>query len=250
MKYTGFVNNPIKPLKRLLKISSPIDIANLKRDGWVFDSKWDNNILLSYVKSPDGKIYKWNNDGKLILIKNNPYKSEAQRRKFHAMAERGEISPEVVEEFDEASKGLKLPERANPKPIRQLGTGANVYYETNKIRVNDLSNGNVILIAHPKGDWSDSTSITFETPEEAVKIAKRLNKEYPQGYPYALLIDRVIEGWRSRSNPATYVITDGDTGKITHELKDHAKAKRGLAALNRIAGRKRYFMMTFDSMGR
>lgn len=40
-----------------------------------------------------------------------PYKSKAQQRKFHAMAERGEISKKTVEEFDKASKGKKLPEK-------------------------------------------------------------------------------------------------------------------------------------------
>lgn len=40
-----------------------------------------------------------------------PYKSEAQRRKFHAMEKRGEISRATVKEFDEASKGKKLPEK-------------------------------------------------------------------------------------------------------------------------------------------
>ena len=44
-----------------------------------------------------------------------PYKSEKQRKKFHAMLKRGEISKEVVDEFDRASKGKKLPERVKPK---------------------------------------------------------------------------------------------------------------------------------------
>jgi hypothetical protein len=44
-----------------------------------------------------------------------PYKSQAQRRKFHAMEKRGEIDRETVEEFDEASKGKKLPEHVKPK---------------------------------------------------------------------------------------------------------------------------------------
>ena len=34
-----------------------------------------------------------------------PYKSRAQQGKFHAMLERGEIDPEVVEHWDKASKG-------------------------------------------------------------------------------------------------------------------------------------------------
>jgi hypothetical protein len=43
-----------------------------------------------------------------------PYKSDAQRRKFHAMLSRGEISKAVVEEYDRASKGIDLPERVKP----------------------------------------------------------------------------------------------------------------------------------------
>lgn len=39
-----------------------------------------------------------------------PYKSNAQRKLFHAKEERGEIKPEIVKEFDQASKGKKLPE--------------------------------------------------------------------------------------------------------------------------------------------
>jgi len=44
-----------------------------------------------------------------------PYKSAAQRRKFHAMLRRGEISEKVVKEFDRASKGKKLPEKVGKK---------------------------------------------------------------------------------------------------------------------------------------
>jgi hypothetical protein len=44
-----------------------------------------------------------------------PYKSDAQRKKFHAMEARGEISPKVVKEFDKASKGKKLPAKAKKK---------------------------------------------------------------------------------------------------------------------------------------
>jgi len=44
-----------------------------------------------------------------------PYKSDAQRKKFHAMAARGEISPDTVKEYDQASKGKKLPARVTKK---------------------------------------------------------------------------------------------------------------------------------------
>lgn len=50
-----------------------------------------------------------------------PYASDRQRRKFHAMAARGEISEQTVEEYDRKSKGLTLPETApkRKKPKRK-----------------------------------------------------------------------------------------------------------------------------------
>jgi len=51
-----------------------------------------------------------------------PYKSDAQRKKFHALLERGEISKKTVDEFDKASKGLKLPERVTPKKSTHQAT--------------------------------------------------------------------------------------------------------------------------------
>jgi hypothetical protein len=44
-----------------------------------------------------------------------PYKSDKQRKFFHAAEERGEISHKTVKEFDKASKGLKLPEYVKDK---------------------------------------------------------------------------------------------------------------------------------------
>ncbi len=43
-----------------------------------------------------------------------PFKSEAQRRKFYAMSERGEISKNKVKEYEEKTKG-DLPERVKKK---------------------------------------------------------------------------------------------------------------------------------------
>jgi hypothetical protein len=39
-----------------------------------------------------------------------PYSSDAQRRFFHAAEARGDIKKSTVDEFDKASKGMKLPE--------------------------------------------------------------------------------------------------------------------------------------------
>jgi SAM-dependent methyltransferase len=52
-----------------------------------------------------------------------PYTSDAQRRKFHAMENRGEISPRVVDEFDRASREKKLPEKKKPTKKMQPTRG-------------------------------------------------------------------------------------------------------------------------------
>jgi hypothetical protein len=44
-----------------------------------------------------------------------PFRSKAQARKLFAMAERGEISKEKVEEFARATDFSKLPERVGKK---------------------------------------------------------------------------------------------------------------------------------------
>ena len=42
-----------------------------------------------------------------------PYKSDAQRKKFHVMLSKGEVSKSTVDEYDKASKGKKLPTRVS-----------------------------------------------------------------------------------------------------------------------------------------
>lgn len=167
MKYTGFVNNPAgNTPNKIIKWRGRSDIYQVNKDDKVIakiqrrkDGDWELSNRYKQIIGY-GSLEHCKSIAKTLI---NPYKSEAQRRKLHAMAERGEISPDVVAEFDKESEGVELPERVNP---------------------------------------------------------------------------------------AIYVITNGDTGKVTHEIRDRAKAMKTLAALNRIAGYKQYFLMTFDSMGR
>src|SRR5690606_40274964 len=44
-----------------------------------------------------------------------PFKSKAQRRKFYAMAQRGEIPWETVHEWERKTGNRKLPERVNKR---------------------------------------------------------------------------------------------------------------------------------------
>lgn len=44
-----------------------------------------------------------------------PYKSDAQRKKFHSLLAKGKIAKKVVDEYDATSKGKKLPEKVKKK---------------------------------------------------------------------------------------------------------------------------------------
>ena len=47
-----------------------------------------------------------------------PYKSDKQRRYFHAAQTRGEIPKSVVEEYNEKTRGKTLPEAIKTKKYR------------------------------------------------------------------------------------------------------------------------------------
>jgi hypothetical protein len=49
------------------------------------------------------------------------YVSEAQRRKFHSLLAEGKISKATVDEFDKASKGMKLPEHVGDRKKKKVG---------------------------------------------------------------------------------------------------------------------------------
>lgn len=49
-----------------------------------------------------------------------PYKSNAQRKLFHALLNRGEIDKKTVEEYDKESKGKKLPEKVKYSRLKKM----------------------------------------------------------------------------------------------------------------------------------
>ncbi len=78
------------------------EIMKSKNQLW---KNWMEKCMKSMQKS-------WGDQNLIMSEKlKKPYRSEAQRGKFHAMKERGEISPATVKEWDKASKGKKLPEK-------------------------------------------------------------------------------------------------------------------------------------------
>jgi hypothetical protein len=108
-------------------------------------------------------------------------------------------------------------QKEKPKPIKQLGTGDNVYFENDYYRVNDTANtsfrssNRVILNVYEKGTDKYATvplnSFYFSTVEEAMYVAEELNKIYPKGVPAAVLLDKIVNDlqkkWDAESKAET-----------------------------------------------
>ena len=113
------------------------------------------------------------------------------------------VKPEVKVTEEVKPTEVKQPIKEEVKeiiePIRQLGTGANVYFENNKYRVNDNSKGKFLLNIQGKEEGGMAiANIEFDSPKEAVEVAKELAKIYPSGVPDAVLIDKVVDDIRNK----------------------------------------------------
>lgn len=103
----------------------------------------------------------------------------------------------VIEKSEEFAKGSNVGVVGDVKPIRQLGTGANVYFETNKYRVNDSRNGKVLLNVGNANNEVPLANIQFDTPNEAVFVAKKLQENAPEGLISDYHnVDKIIENFK------------------------------------------------------
>lgn len=93
---------------------------------------------------------------------------------------------------------LRAGKEKEVKPIRQLGTGANVYFESKFHRVNDGKNGKVLLNIGGTDGGMAIANIEFDNAADAVTIAEQVEKDYPKGVPDAILIDKYIQGLKNQ----------------------------------------------------
>lgn len=116
------------------------------------------------------------------------------------------------------------------KPIKQLGTGANVYFETKKHRVNEnLKEGGYLLNVGSKESELPAGNIKFDNANDAVKIAERIESDYPNGVPDALLLGKYVEGLKKEllQKPSVEQSVPTITGKEpTIEGLKRAEAKK------------------------
>ena len=108
------------------------------------------------------------------------------------------------------------------KPIRQLGTGSNVYFETPKYRVNDFKGGKVLLNLNGDEDGGMAISnIEFDNVNEAVKVAEILQQDFPNGIPNYIDAEKYVQATRQQLSNANPI----PTNKVNQPVSEVAKLK-------------------------
>ena len=84
------------------------------------------------------------------------------------------------------------------EPIRQLGTGANVYFETDGYRVNDGKDGKTYLIIRDENDKTGFplNTIEFDNVTEAVFVANKISEIRPDGLTNEYNIDKIVDSFK------------------------------------------------------
>jgi hypothetical protein len=139
-------------------------------------------------------------------------------------------------------KADKLKTGGEIKPVKQLGTGANVYFESDKYRVNDFR-GKYLLN-------SDGISELFDNVNEAVFVAKKLQENAPQGLnPVYHNIYNIIKNYKKDYIESQNALNKGikiesehiDTAKKLYEHKITPKQAAESIAKEHLAESPQYY---------
>lgn len=153
-------------------------------------------VKTEYVKEGD-KHFKIDSKGDKIEIPKEYYDiAIAVDKENERKAKEAELPAEVPIEEPKAPivEGAK---EEVIEPIGQLGTGSNVYFETNKYRVNDLQNGNIVLNIGDKNGEVPLRNVEFDNKNEAVFVAKKLEENAPEGLVSDYHnIDKIIDNYK------------------------------------------------------
>lgn len=97
-----------------------------------------------------------------------PYKSDAQRRYFHAAEARGDIKKKTVDEFDQASKGKHLPEKLWEGGYAEGGDVESPIYEY------EMTHHEMNMPPEVRAKYSGYADGGPVSPEDAEKIARSM----------------------------------------------------------------------------
>jgi len=209
-------------IKQMLPITD--EMVNIEREfqnnGYTIETDYDNEIQIR--DKNDEQVGPEELPDNLKKMAADYEKATGKLGEFDAVArEKALTQSRQVEEV--TAEEVKPQE--NVKPIRQLGTGANVYFETDKHRVNDdLKSGKVLLNVGSKESEVPMANIKFDNAAEAVAVAKELDRIYPKGVPNAVLIDKVVENIKKEQSLSKEQTQEGsgvggDVDRIENEEK-------------------------------
>jgi len=98
-----------------------------------------------------------------------------------------------LEKSEKQETNNNSPQNETIEPIRQLGTGSNVYYENDNLRVNEGKDGEILLIVNDPNGGMSTGNYSFKSKEEAVSIAKKINALFPNGLNEKIVVSKLIE---------------------------------------------------------
>lgn len=166
-------------------------------------------------------------------------KSENEKSEVVLDAEGQREKEEVLKTSETETKVSKAVTSEPLTTIKQLGTGANVYFETDKYRVNDSTiKGAVILnIKSTTSGEYPALNAVFRTADEAVKVAEILEKEFPEGVPPEYATQKYIETIRKEGNIHEQMRAKNEANKIAQN-NNFKEATHLRNAVAKVTGKK------------
>ena len=180
---------------KALKDVEPVDFKDIpdvtfQIDGWEYTKKGNK---ISEKNIATGKKSKIN-----PIDFADDYHEHLQRESQKVVKEE---KTESIPEPKPEGKVEDKPAEGEVKPIRQLGTGANVYFETDKYRVNDSGNGKILLNVGDAKSEVPLANIEFDGAKEAVYVAEKLNENAPDGLISDYHnIEKIVDNYRKEYN--------------------------------------------------
>jgi hypothetical protein len=178
------------------KVDVDFDITLPKNIDNVIISQSSNGYILFDIESKKSiEVFNENAGENKGISKPYETKEEAQARldelrDSNKISQNQEVSP--VED-------VVAPSVEKAEPIRQLGNGSNVYFETEKYRVNDLGEGKIVLNIGDNKSELPIANIEFEDVNEAVYVAKKIAEALPDGLQADYHnVDGIVENFKEQ----------------------------------------------------
>lgn len=140
-----------------------------------------------------------------------PYKSDAQRRFFNSEEGREKIGEATVEEFNKASKGMDLPEKAKDDGLLM-----------NQISPEERHRKYIEILKIAKAAENEAIKIPmvamgYAPPEDLAQLAEVLNDENDHDAIYTDLLFKAVTGNPNGAMNTIYYPTDEMDAGIEHE---------------------------------